>query len=611
MKALKIGQILWVVIIASSVIAQNDPFQSYNDYKQKNDEVGIVKSAVQIGDLYQQQQQPDSAIVFFELAINNDLKINCLDVSERARVNYVLGNLFRLKGKYKNAVEYYETALSIAVENNLKQREASTLNSLGGLYVEIEEYDKGLEYCKGGLAIYQEYFPEKEADICLLLTNIGNISVEVGNYNEAQVYLEKAKKINEKINDDYYASLIYSGLGVNSMKQKKFDQALNYLNKALEYSNSSNNIPSEAAVLANMGQTFMEMEDYENAEKVLLESYQKTIDVDDKYLQKQLLTTLIELYSSSDQYDLAYTYQVKLTDLRDSLLSKDIMVELATAEMKYENAQNEKRILELQVQNERQSFMLKRSQYQMIIGFSLLALVVISLVLIYQRNRSRNEAKIQAFENKMFRLQIKPHFIFNVLSSIQGYMNLNESKQASVYLSKFARLIRNVLEQSRKDFIPISKEIQNLQYYMELQQLRYEDCFEFDFKVDDQIDPEIILIPPMLVQPIVENAIEHGLSRMSNDGKISIEFKRDNKTLKVVIQDNGVGILLANQENKDNIESERESLSTQMIREQLSYFNAQLKGDFSIDFEHVHPDSERRGTRVVLRIPYIQQKASD
>lgn len=564
---------------------------------------------IEIANLYRTVAVLDSAIYYYEnvLTIHQDEPV--LNEEEHATTHYQLGNLFRQTSQYVQAVDHYEQGISIAVENNFLQREASLLNSMGGLYVEIEEFEKGLDYCKRGLAIYQENFPERKLDICLFLTNIGNISVEMGDYNQANRYLKQALELNQELKNDYYFALIYSGLGMSDLKQKNYENSLENLDVALKYAILSANQPIEVAVLANIGQVYIEKREYDKAEEVLLEAHLKANQIGDKYLRKQLLSSLIELYSESGQYDLAFSYQKKYTDLRDSILTKDLLIDLANAELKYENSQKEKRILELQVQNERQSFDLKRNRYLMVIVFSFLVLIFVTLVLITQRNRSRNEAKIHEFENKMFRLQIKPHFIFNVLSSIQGYMNTHDSKKAGVYLSKFARLIRNVLEQSRKDFIPISKEIQNLKYYLELQQLRFEDCFDFEFHIDPEIDPEIILIPPMLVQPIVENSVEHGFSREENNGHLNLFFERKEDTLVVKIEDNGRGFDVTKKNHLAEKKS-KESLSVQMIKEQLAYFNKQLSGEFSIQYDHIWPEKDRKGTRVTIIIPYIQQQAS-
>ncbi len=114
-------------------------------------------------------------------------------------------------------------------------------------------------------------------------------------------------------------------------------------------------------------------------------------------------------------------------------------------------------------------------------------------------------------KQRLLRSQMNPHFIFNSLSGIQNFIVTEKSTKASIYLSKFATLVRNILDSSVKEYVTLEKEIATIENYLELQKVRYAGKFEFSIKTDDAIDPESTMIPPMLAQPFIENAIEHGI----------------------------------------------------------------------------------------------------
>ncbi len=240
------------------------------------------------------------------------------------------------------------------------------------------------------------------------------------------------------------------------------------------------------------------------------------------------------------------------------------------------------------------------------IFYAIIGLIIIAIALIIQRNQHKKITKIYKLEQKMLRLQMKPHFIFNVLSNIQSFMNQNDRKQASLYLSKFARLIRNVLEQSRKEFISISKEIQIIKYYIELQQLRFKNKFNFYIHIDENIDSDTIFIPPLLIQPLLENAIEHGIAKTKYNSTIKIFFRKDNNNLFVEILDYG-------QENETKIHNsatfnvyKESSVSTKIIKEQLNIFQRKMKQDFKMSRKKIFINSENIiGTKVIIQMPFV------
>ncbi len=556
---------------------------------------------------------PDSAIFLLNAVARQSILLSGIERFDfQARVLNELGNAYRFKGTYVRAMDFYELGIQFSTTHELSLRKAKLMNALGGLYQELEDLDKALFYCKSALDIYQKDFSERTKDLCMLYANVGNLWILKGNNTEAESYLLQARKLNDYINDDYLTSLIFSGLGLVEIRLKDYNKALRYFEIGIAAAKRIESKDTKLALLANIGNTYVQTKRYADAEQLLLPAYQEALEIKHKYLTKEILALLVALYAETRQFDKAYAYQKKYTDLKSELFNEDLNERIAALDVKLQNIEKEKEILELNKLNEAKNFEIKRNRY-LLFSIAILSFLTLALVWFYaQRVKLKNEAKIYNMESQLFRLQMKPHFIFNVLSSIGGFMNQNNSTQAGVYLAKFARLIRNVLEQSNKELIALNKEIELLRYYLELQQLRFPNRFEFEIDTEEIFESEQLFIPPMLLQPLVENAIEHGFSTLKEPGKLILTFTQNEDTLSIEIMDNGVGI---HQRKEPRLPSDfqhlkQESVSSKLIEEQMKFYQRQLKKAFQISFEDLSESGNSNfssGTRVLLTLPLIHK----
>jgi len=210
-------------------------------------------------------------------------------------------------------------------------------------------------------------------------------------------------------------------------------------------------------------------------------------------------------------------------------------------------------------------------------------------------------------EQKLLRSQMNPHFVFNSLTSIQNYVLGNHSFKASHYLAKFSKLLRLILENSRNNTITLQREVQTLDHYLNLQKIRYEDKFEFQLAVDPSLDQEAIKIPPMLTQPFVENAIEHGFKPADYRGKLTVRIEGKNDYIKAIIEDNGIGIR-GSQRLRDQSENVHQSLATRISEERIKNINRFNKRKIILYIEDLGEAFEasplaRSGTRITIWIP--------
>lgn len=202
-------------------------------------------------------------------------------------------------------------------------------------------------------------------------------------------------------------------------------------------------------------------------------------------------------------------------------------------------------------------------------------------------------------EQKLLRSQMNPHFVFNALIAIQSFIFKNEPKEAGRYLSKFAKLMRQFLQNTRQDYILLSQELETLEHYMELQRLRFDDAFDFSISCDESFDSEEIKLPPMMAQPFIENAIEHGFKGISYKGKIKVNYILKDEALEISIRDNGVGI------NKSSNNLKHKSLATVITRERLKSLSKRGHS-YKLSIHDISDMTKNKtGTLVSLSVPYI------
>ena len=206
------------------------------------------------------------------------------------------------------------------------------------------------------------------------------------------------------------------------------------------------------------------------------------------------------------------------------------------------------------------------------------------------------------------RSQMNPHFFYNALNTIQSFIFSDDKRNASTYLVKFSQLTRMILEMSEKDSITLNEEIKALTFYLELEKMRFHDDFDFSIKINSGVDTDMVKIPPMIVQPYVENAVKHGLLHKKGDKKLAVEFSMDNNDLRIIVDDNGVGRKKAGELNK--IKSDKHKpFATEANNKRIDILNKGRTNNIGITY--VDKDELKdgmQGTTVIITIPIIYEK---
>lgn len=528
-------------------------------YRSIADSVKIAEALSDIGYL---------KIALSDFSTGAELYLQALAIREKINdskgISYSLNNLGALYwqwGKPDDALQYYQQAVPFLKENNLTEEYATVLGNIGVIYKEKGDYKKALEYYQKCLELNKQI--NHNIGIAKMQSNIALIYAERGNLNEALQLLQTSAEIREKIGDKEGLSLAYHNTG--SLYQK-----MNQPEKAIEFYKKSEKISNEIGSKA-----------------LLLKNYAE----------------LASVHREKGNYQLAYDFLKKEKNLNDSIFTSESHKQIEELKTKYETEKKALEILSLQQKNESQQLVLKKRQIYIYIILVAAAFALLQVHLSYIRRKAILQRKTISLEQKLLRLQMNPHFIFNSISAIQSYIFNNSKKDAVNYLSSFASLMRLILENSATEFIPFEKEKRTLDFYLQLQSLRYPGKFDYFISVEDKIDPENILIPPMLGQPFIENAIEHGLKNISEKGKIEIRYSLNKKNVIFEVEDNGLGFNNTSNSNNGN----HKSMAIGITKDRLAILNRKQKKKLSFDILDKSEAGNGHGTIVRFLIPVREQ----
>lgn len=239
-------------------------------------------------------------------------------------------------------------------------------------------------------------------------------------------------------------------------------------------------------------------------------------------------------------------------------------------------------------------------------------LIVGALVLAYrfrigqvrkaERLRKSFLQQIQELEVKALRAQMNPHFMFNCLNSIRNLMLKDEQDDAVEYITKFARLLRLILQHSKQDMITLQEELEGLELYLELEKLRLDEKLTYSIEVDATIQPNLQQLPPMICQPYVENAIWHGLLNKNGGGTVVIKAAEENETLVISIEDDGVGRQMAQEIESRNQTAKRKSYGMSLIKDRLNIMRDWKHVDTTVEIQDLYQNNLPSGTRVILKL---------
>jgi LytS/YehU family sensor histidine kinase len=313
---------------------------------------------------------------------------------------------------------------------------------------------------------------------------------------------------------------------------------------------------------------------------------------------------LWDSYLATGEKEKAIQIHKPWMDILDSIHIYQRNKSILAVNVRYQTEKKEQELARLEEDNQLKEMRLRQSNWVMAgLGFVVLISGFMAIILIRQ-NRLKNSQLTLLFQQRLLRTQMNPHFLFNSLASIQNYIIKEKPALASDYLSRFSKLVRQILNNSVEEWVPLEDEIESIENYLELQKVRHRDMFDYTIDVDEEIDPESILVPPMLAQPFIENSIEHGFKHKEVKGHMQIRFELNGKLIRFVLEDDGVGretaMQILQEQNKDH-----RSMSTEITRERLQLLSKKGRHKLRLAITDLKDEQRQaKGTKVVFDFPF-------
>ena len=568
----------------------------------KGDKYNVAGFISNIGGVYFKMGEFDKAIASHKeaMAIYDSL-------NNKKKALVPLSNIaliYTKQGRNLEALEYFQKCLTGYRENGDKVFGANTLLNIGFVYTSIDENDKALPYIQESLEISKELGNEPSISKCYI--SLGVIYSSNNEKDKALDYFNKALTISEEINSKDVKYSCYSNIGSIHYQRSELSLALINFEKGLEISQELGGKIEIAQSYLALGNVYYKLKDYDKA----FNHAEKGIKIADELSilrsQKEGNLLLSQLYEKRNNPLEALKRHKLYKAQSDSLLNSENIRRITQVEYDYKYKQQlaEAGARESKLTNtvNSTSLELEKSQRNLLLGviaFLLMSLILGAIIFHQKLRNAKSITKNIAIEQKLLRSQMNPHFIFNALSVLQGIILNKEEEKAVTYLSKFSKLLRIILENSREKVVSLDQELIAVESYLSLQNIEETELFNCTVSVDENIDTSYFNIPPMLIQPFIENAIEHAFISEKQEKIIDIHLSYVNEKLVCKIVDNGIGI----EAQKQNRQKSKKSLATAITSERLSLLSKDFESRGSIMIEDRKIYNEQ-GTIVILEIPY-------
>ncbi|MBP6391198.1 MAG: tetratricopeptide repeat protein [Flavobacteriales bacterium] len=482
----------------------------------------------------------------------------------------ILGNMGVLLQQLKawdKAAEYYERSARMArIARDTASMAAAAIN-IGSLRMDqgdtaraMVAFDEAVRYRHSGLG---------DRDLSIVLGNMGIVHSRAGRYKLADSLHTWSLALAEGLEEDDLRIMALKNIGGHYLRMGDRERAIHFGDRALELCRSAG-LPKETSETADL---LYLAHKGEGRTKEALAMFELSVQMKDS------------LRNAEGEQELQrFTFEKKA--LADSLESAAQVAQL----------ENERTIAELRSERIR-----NRSWAAGAGGVLLLGGIAAWSYTDRKRRKERFEKEAATLETQALRSQMNPHFIFNALNSVNAYVQENDTANATSFLTKFARVMRSVLENSRHAEVPLQEDLDTLRGYIDLERKRMQDKFDYRVEVDPAIDPQEVMVPPLVVQPFVENAIWHGMASKEGKGHILLKVEQRGQQLVWTIEDDGAGRHAKKIAPADGTPTKKTSLGTTITRARLDLVRKQYGGNAGFHYTDLP-----QGTRVEVEMPLMR-----
>lgn len=512
------------------------------------------------------------------------VKIN--DKEKLASVDREIARIQEAQNKITEAISSYKSAGLNASSSGAK---SMNMNDANRLYYN-DNPKKQKEYIQQNLDLMNSDGNRKEAVISYQQMAQNNIALDkkhdaIDNLQSALSEVEdepkEVLKIKQEIANIYIAD-------------KQPERAVSINKELLSEAKKMNDPKVEIEQLQALSNSYFEAQDTEKGLASLQEAYQLAIAEGHTLDAKNSLELLVNEYRREKRTEKALDAYADFTDRLESLIKSDSTL----MDTKLFQIQ-EKRLSQLEKEKTLKDELIKK---QDVINYILVASIILILIFLlfivktlYSIKKKNKRIALQSLRREM-----NPHFIFNSLNSVNQFIVQNNELEANKYLSSYSKLMRNIMENSNKDFISLTTELEQLREYLDLEHMRFKDKFDYQIEVDENIDTDTVFIPNMLIQPQLENAIWHGLRYKEEKGVLKLIAKAEDNKLLVLVDDNGIG-LTKSKELKTKHQQQHNSRGVTNTTERIELLNSLYGMNISIDIKE--KNSGEQGVVVTLSFP--------
>jgi len=521
-----------------------------------------------------------------------------------------LGILLSTAGNFESSTKAFFHAVDLAKSIGARRVEAVALNNIGENFASLKDYYKCRQYALEAIEINQSI--KSMRGVALNYELLSRCDLEQGLYENAKANLDAGMPYAIQTSENYVLSQFYAGYGKLQAINNRIDSANYFFKKAINSARETGDIRNEFQVYLAEARF---MKHIPASEKTAMITHALRL-ADGTHFSEgraKALEQLSAVYDEMNNKDSSMYYYRMFRSVRDSLFSENNRRNTIVNEYQWTINRKElenNNLKDLAAAQKKQIAFKNILLFLVGIGFLLSIFVAFLIYKSFEARKIKNESqykqKIAETEMQALQAQMNPHFFFNSLNSIENFIMQNEKKLASDYLDKFARFIRGILDSSNNALIEINKDLQSLQLYIDLEQLRFNNKFSYCCKVCHQLQEGEYHVPALLVQPFLENAINHGIGPSERDDlKICLEVKLVNNMIHYMIEDNGIGrdqSKLYNALNKPF----HKSFGMKLTQERINIFNQQDGSSSSVKITDLFDENNRpNGTRIEFALKLV------
>ncbi len=550
---------------------------------------GEMKAYDFIGLQYRYDENYDSAFAYHTKSLEMAIK---LKDSTQMFYNYNnLGQVFRMQDINTLALDYFHKALDISNAVGNLRSSSFTMNTIGATLVVQKDYPRAMKYFQRSNKIAEQR--KDNRTLAYNYGNMGEVYLLTHQPDSAMYYFQISREMLVKLGSTKGMGVAEHLIGQAYFELKNYSKAIEKFKLALTYHLNDDNIRYQSLCNSYLGKIAINQDNFKLAEKYLEIAKTQAMEINSLKNLLEIYNAYVELYKKQNRYKKVYEALKQSHRYQDEIINESNNNNIHALEVSFETKEKEQKINLLSAENQ-----IKNQRIILFLTLSIILLLILSLgILIYYRNKKKNIHKQEVLRQQLLRSQMNPHFLFNALGSIQNYMLKNNTKEAAGYLNNFASLTRAILNHSAVETITLEEEINALHNYIKLEQMRLLKSFTYTIEYDDTLETEFIEIPPMLIQPFVENAIKHGLKNKKDNGTLKIHIEDCKEYLIVNVTDNGNGFDI----NKKQINNHK-SMAMTIFNQRISLLNKKYSKNAGFDIKSI----EGKGTTLNLNIPIIE-----